>query len=129
MKASILRQAGFCRAALSAAPRVHLASRSSPSAAAFVQAARGSVAQWRPVVPALHRFYSAEAAVSDDLPSSTELITRFADLTKIGVHDKLVASLTQGMKYETMTDVQSQTIAYGLQGKDMYVLSPRSSPS
>ena len=73
------------------------------------------------------RLYSSESAAAaqtyDDAgpASKPELITRFADLSKLGVHPRLVEAITLGMKYETMTDVQSKTINAALNGVDLYV--------
>ncbi|KAK3323442.1 P-loop containing nucleoside triphosphate hydrolase protein [Cercophora scortea] len=121
MKASILRQVGFCRVALSA--RVSIASKTTPSsAAAFVQTARGGVATLRPFSSSLARFYSAESSspASDDrLPSQEGLITKFADLASLGVNEALVRAITKGMGYETMSEVQAATINASLDGKDI----------
>ncbi|KAK8090770.1 atp-dependent rna helicase protein [Apiospora phragmitis] len=71
------------------------------------------------------RLYSSESAAAaepndDASPASTpQLITRFADLSKLGVHPRLVDAITNGMKYETMTDVQSKTINAALNGVDL----------
>ena len=48
-------------------------------------------------------------------------ITKFADLTSLGVHQKLLDTITRGMGYEKMTDVQSKTINSALLGKDLCV--------
>ncbi|OAA58060.1 dead box RNA helicase [Niveomyces insectorum RCEF 264] len=47
------------------------------------------------------------------------LVTQFADLASLGVHENLVRSLTQTLGYDTMTPVQSMTISPALAGKDM----------
>ncbi|CAK7228160.1 hypothetical protein SCUCBS95973_006786 [Sporothrix curviconia] len=52
-------------------------------------------------------------------PESPGLITRFADLSKLNVHGAIINSLTQRMRYENMTQVQSMTIAPALEGKDI----------
>ncbi|KAK8080513.1 DEAD/DEAH box helicase [Apiospora hydei] len=70
------------------------------------------------------RLYSQSAAAAqtyDDAgPASTpRLITKFADLDKLGVHPRLVEAITHGMKYEDMTDVQSKTINAALNGVDL----------
>ncbi|KAK3688572.1 P-loop containing nucleoside triphosphate hydrolase protein [Podospora appendiculata] len=129
MKASILRQAGFCRVALprslSLSARVSIAARAAPSsAAAFVQTARGGVAQLRPFSNSLARFYSAasesSSPASDDLlPSQHGRVTKFADLASLGVHEALVRSITEGMGYETMSEVQAATVNASLDGKDI----------
>lgn len=71
------------------------------------------------------RLYSSEAAAaapeqSADAPQQKSgPISRFEDLRTLGVHDNLVNSITMGLKYETMTDVQSKTIEPALKGMDM----------
>ncbi|KAK6853195.1 DEAD/DEAH box helicase [Apiospora arundinis] len=70
------------------------------------------------------RLYSSQSAAAaqtydDAAPSKPELITRFADLSKLGVHPRLIEAITQGMKYESMTDVQSKTINAALNGVDL----------
>lgn len=73
----------------------------------------------------LPRFYSSEsAAVREDEgagqgESSSGLVTRFADLVKLGVDPNLVQALTKGMGYETMTEVQSLTINPAMKGVDL----------
>ncbi|KAI1505296.1 ATP-dependent RNA helicase mss116 [Biscogniauxia marginata] len=71
------------------------------------------------------RLYSSEsAAVREDQPdeysgASSGLVTQFRDLTKLGVNETLVRALTEGMKYDTMTEVQSLTINPALKGVDL----------
>ncbi|KAI0132538.1 DEAD/DEAH box helicase [Xylariales sp. AK1849] len=71
------------------------------------------------------RFYSAEFAAqrSDDVGAHDQhqsgLITKFADLSTLDVHPKLVSSITENMKYEDMTEVQSMTINAALRGTDL----------
>jgi ATP-dependent RNA helicase MSS116, mitochondrial len=68
------------------------------------------------------RFYSSEAAESTSSPAlreSSELITKFEDLTRLGVDPVLVEALTVGMKYSDMTEVQSMTINSALKGVDL----------
>jgi ATP-dependent RNA helicase MSS116, mitochondrial len=67
------------------------------------------------------RFYSEAAAqqapVEEDGPSSP--VTRFADLTQLGVNSSLVDAITKGMGYESMTEVQSMTINPAMRGIDL----------
>lgn len=79
----------------------------------------------RTLVP---RFYSSEAAAeqrNDSAPAAavvgSQHITRFADLSQLGVHERLLSAITKGMKYEDMTEVQSLTINAALRGTDLYV--------
>lgn len=72
------------------------------------------------------RLYSSEAAAAAAEPSAETsqkaapaLTTRFEDLEKLGVHRNLVDTITKGMKYETMSDVQSKTIEPALKGTDL----------
>ncbi|EFQ27767.1 DEAD/DEAH box helicase [Colletotrichum graminicola] len=71
------------------------------------------------------RRYSSEAAaaVAADPAAKTQEpsgpTTRFADLRKLGVHSSLVSTITDGMKYETMSEVQSKTIEPALKGMDL----------
>lgn len=69
----------------------------------------------------IQRSYSsaAAAAESDNGGRPSGLITRFADLSTLGVHQSLITAITNGLGYETMTDVQSMSINPALQGKDM----------
>lgn len=71
------------------------------------------------------RLYSSEAAsaaaapVVEDEGNASGLTTKFADLTKLGVHPTLVDTITHRMRYENMTDVQSKTIEPALKGMDL----------
>ncbi|KAK1640987.1 DEAD/DEAH box helicase [Colletotrichum phormii] len=71
------------------------------------------------------RLYSSEAAdaaaapVAEDEGKASGLTTKFADLTKLDVHTTLVDTITQRMRYEDMTDVQSKTIEPALKGMDL----------
>lgn len=82
-------------------------------------------ARLRPSVLRLipQRAYSAESAATRENNSqanvSSEIITKFADLPKLGVDQRLVDALTRGMQYETMTDVQTKTINPALRGVDL----------
>lgn len=69
------------------------------------------------------RFYSQEYAVaesqSDDSPASLYDVTRFEDLAKLGVDERIIRAITVDMKYDTMTSVQSLTINPALKGVDL----------
>ena len=67
------------------------------------------------------RHYSAEATATAEKsnPATQGLITKFRDLTQLGVHPALIESITQGMRYESMTDVQALTINSALNGVDL----------
>ena len=72
------------------------------------------------------RAYHAEAgAVEDQVPShlndggSSGKITDFKQLQSLDVHPNLLRVISDDFKYDTMTRVQSATIAPALKGKDM----------
>ncbi|KAI0159719.1 DEAD-domain-containing protein [Xylariaceae sp. FL1272] len=71
------------------------------------------------------RLYSqdSEAAVanrSDEFAAPPNVdVTKFSELGRLGVDERLVQALTQGMGYENMTEVQSMAINPALKGKDM----------
>lgn len=117
MKTSILRHAAACRVALTARP-LQLTARLSPSAFAIAQTPLK--ASYRPV-NSLLRFYSSESAAQQETATPAGRITKFRDLESLGVHNALVRSITEGMRYEDMTEVQSLTINAALAGKDLYV--------
>ena len=118
MKTSLLRQAAATRVALAVRP-AQAAFRASSAALALSRTPRAAAAVYRPA-SSLLRFYSSEsAAPQTDAGAPSGLITRFADLDQLGVHSHIVRSLTQGLGYETMTDVQSMTINAALAGKDV----------
>ncbi|KAK3943880.1 P-loop containing nucleoside triphosphate hydrolase protein [Diplogelasinospora grovesii] len=118
MKSSILRHASVCRVAALGARRVQVAPRASATVRAFSKPTFSATASLRQLSPAI-RFYSSEAAAPAPTEETQELVTKFADLRSLGVHQRLVSAITQGMKYENMTPVQSMTINSGLSGKDI----------
>ena len=76
------------------------------------------------IAPRLHSSYAAatetvEVEAADETAPPSEEITKFADLTKLGVHQKLIDTITKQMQFKSMTDVQTKTINAALQGKDM----------
>jgi ATP-dependent RNA helicase MSS116 len=118
MRTSLLRQAAATRVAFAVRP-AQAASRASSAALALSRTSRSAAAVYRPA-SSLLRFYSSESsAPQTDDGAPSELITRFANLDQLGVHPNVVRSLTQGLGYETMTDVQSMTINAALAGKDV----------
>ncbi|KAK0672277.1 P-loop containing nucleoside triphosphate hydrolase protein [Cercophora samala] len=116
MKTSILRHAAACRVALTARP-LQLTARLSPSAFATITQTPLK-ASYRPV-NSLLRFYSSESAAQQETATPSGRITKFRDLESLGVNNALVRSITEGMKYEDMTEVQSLTINAALAGKDL----------
>ncbi|KAK4151264.1 P-loop containing nucleoside triphosphate hydrolase protein [Chaetomidium leptoderma] len=118
MRTSLIRQAAASRVALAARP-AQAAFRASSAALALSRSSRSATAVYRPV-SSLLRFYSSEsAAPQTSADGASGPVTRFADLSELGVHDRIVRSITQGMGYENMTDVQSMTINAALAGKDV----------
>ncbi|KAI1409679.1 DEAD-domain-containing protein [Hypoxylon sp. FL1857] len=71
------------------------------------------------------RLYSQESAVArpetdiEDLPGGIYNVNRFKDLTKLGVDERIIRAITDDMKYDTMTEVQSLTINPALKGIDL----------
>ncbi|KAI0888924.1 ATP-dependent RNA helicase mss116 [Annulohypoxylon maeteangense] len=70
------------------------------------------------------RLYSSEAAAHpntavEDSPAGIYDVTRFEDLAKLGVDERIIRAITQDMRYDTMTDVQSLTINPALKGVDL----------
>lgn len=119
LKRQLLRQARTCRA-LRASP-------SSLSGLIFNASPKPS-ASYKPAVLAtsisrqiISRNYSSAAAAAETQDGSNQsgLITRFADLSSLGVHPNILKSIVEDMGYESMTDVQSMSINPALQGKDM----------
>ncbi|KAK4126181.1 DEAD-domain-containing protein [Parathielavia appendiculata] len=119
MRTTLLRQAAATRAALAARP-AQAAYRASSAALGLSRPARTAPAAVRRSAASLLRFYSSEsAAPAPSADASSGFITRFADLPQLGVNNQLVHSITKGMGYENMTDVQSMTINAALAGKDV----------
>ncbi|KAH8680897.1 P-loop containing nucleoside triphosphate hydrolase protein [Xylariales sp. PMI_506] len=71
------------------------------------------------------RLYLSEATAeqsennASEPGNSSETIKRFSELGTLGVHPTIVRSITEGMRYEDMTDVQSLTINPALRGLDL----------
>ena len=119
MKTGVMRQARLCRVALQAASRVRIAPRTFPSAlSALSSAPKAVAAPSANALTSLARYYSSAAAASQEAPDSG-LITKFADMADLGVNPRIVKSITEGMGYESMTDVQSRTINAALKGTDL----------
>ena len=113
MKTSLLRQAAAARVVLAVRP-AQAAFRVSPAALALSRSSRNTAAVYRPAT-SLVRFYSSESAASAITGSARSgVVTRFEDLPSLGVHERLVNSITRGM-----TEVQSSTINAALAGRDV----------
>ncbi|KAK2063532.1 DEAD/DEAH box helicase [Colletotrichum caudatum] len=119
------------RQSLRRCARISGASFATPSLRATRPVALKSIAQSSqstlrtPVSINAFRRYSSEAgaAVAAEPAAGAQepsgLTTKFADLPKLGVHKSLVDTITKGMKYETMSEVQSKTIEPALKGMDL----------
>lgn len=122
MKTSLLRQAAARRAVASAAARpIRLALRPSSGLLSLSRPAHPAASLvCRPVGSSLPRFYSSESAAAESTEgASNGPITQFKDMVQLGVHERLVSSITERMGYHNMTDVQSMTINAALAGKDV----------
>ncbi|EOO03895.1 putative dead box rna helicase protein [Phaeoacremonium minimum UCRPA7] len=117
-KRTLARQAGLCSARRVASPALL---RSSIRLQTKPVNRIASISRISAYTPLAVRSYSSATAeqVEQDVGAPSGPITRFADLESLGVHDTLLKAITQDMGYETMTDVQSMTIAPGLAGKDI----------
>lgn len=120
MKTGVMRQARVYRVALQAATRVRIAPRTLPSAlSALSSAPKALAAPSINSLASLARYYSSEAAASNEQDQQPKLVTKFAGLADLGVNPRIVSSITQGMGYEDMTPVQSRTIEAALNGTDL----------
>lgn len=120
LKRQLLRQARACRG-LRASPSSLLALGSglAPRTAAACRPAVLTASISRQLIQRAYSNAAAAAESDNNGGNTTGLITRFADLSALGVHESLISAITQGMGYETMTDVQSMSINPALQGKDL----------
>lgn len=127
-RTSLLRAARLPRAA-SAASSASVVASLRLTTARTAGLAQTAAFQSR-VVPALSnvarfgRSYSTQTATAESVQATQAegengLVTKFADLGRVGVHENLIRSLTQNLRYENMTKVQSMTISPALSGKDM----------
>lgn len=118
LKRQLLRQARTCRA-LRASPSSlsGLIFNASPKASASYKPAVLATSVSRQIIS--RNYSSAAAAEAQDGSNQSGLITRFADLSSLGVHPNILKSIVDDMGYESMTDVQSMSINPALQGKDM----------
>ncbi|KAI0457631.1 DEAD-domain-containing protein [Xylaria acuta] len=74
---------------------------------------------------ALFRLYSIESAAAqanregEFAAVASAPVSRFGELSKLGVNERLVEALTKGMGYDAMTEVQAMAINPALKGSDM----------
>ncbi|GAW20164.1 hypothetical protein ANO14919_096610 [Xylariales sp. No.14919] len=52
-------------------------------------------------------------------PVASAPVTRFSELSQLGVNSRLIQALTRGMGYDAMTEVQAMAINPALKGSDM----------
>ena len=122
-KGAVLRQIRLCRVANTSASIV--------SRPALLPARQWTALAAAPSLPALssaRRGYHGAAAQEtaiESQPVGSQRITKFSELSSVGVHPNLEKAITKGMGYEDMTEVQSMTLNAALSGKDMFVASKR----
>ncbi|POS81249.1 cytochrome-19 [Diaporthe helianthi] len=119
LKRQLLRQARTCRGLRASPSSISgLIFNASPKPSASYRPAVLSTSISRQIIS---RNYSSAAAAteSQDGGNQAGLVTRFADLTTLGVHPNIIKSLVDDMRYETMTDVQAMSITPAMQGKDI----------
>ncbi|KAF4126737.1 ATP-dependent RNA helicase MSS116, mitochondrial [Geosmithia morbida] len=124
---------GLRRCARPASSISSAVSMARPRAVAFAQS-NAATASVRSVIPmsrlsAIYsRAYSTETSAAeatsptDDAatpPKAGGMVMEFKNLESIGVHPKLIESITQGLGYENMTPVQAKTINPALKGTDI----------
>lgn len=64
--------------------------------------------------------YDESGEATESMPAATpDELVRFEELSDAGVHPNLISAITQGMGYDTMTQVQAKTINSALKGTDM----------
>ncbi|KAH8879697.1 DEAD-domain-containing protein [Thozetella sp. PMI_491] len=120
---TLSRHAGLCRRVVLAAPPTRLVSQAT-SIPGIQTRAIGPRLVYRALSSQPHRFSPADAAASVPIPDESvagapKEVTRFTELRDLGFDDRLVESITSGMKYEQMTQVQSMTINEAMAGKDL----------
>ncbi|KAI1133104.1 DEAD-domain-containing protein [Nemania abortiva] len=108
-------------------PAVAVAQNARSESLAILRQTSSSQPALRRLVPrhALFRLYSSQSAAAQAnregefaaVPSAP--VTRFSELAQLGVNERLVQALTQGMGYDAMTEVQSMAINPALKGTDM----------
>lgn len=120
-KRQLLRQARVCRALrTSPSSLLALGSGAAPKPSTTYKSAILATSVSRQIIArAYSSASSAEQSENDGKPSGR--LTRFADLASLGVHENIIRTIVDDMKYENMTDVQSMSINPALNGKDMYV--------
>lgn len=120
LKRQLLRQARTCRA-LRASPSSlsGLIFNASPKPAASSKPALLATSISRQIISRNYSSAATAAAEARDGSNQSNLITKFADLSSLGVHPNILKSIVDDMGYESMTDVQSMSINPALQGKDM----------
>ncbi|KAJ8119844.1 hypothetical protein ONZ43_g3294 [Nemania bipapillata] len=124
-KASIQRQARLSHVARRLST-VSVARNARPETLANLRQASSQPAL-RHLAPrlALSQLYSTQSAIAqanregEFAPVPSAAVTRFSELSQLGVNERLVQALTEGMGYDAMTEVQSMAINPALKGTDM----------
>jgi ATP-dependent RNA helicase MSS116, mitochondrial len=127
-KQSVAREARLIsRLAISSpaiCPSTHLRFVARPLSVARTYSSRPTILRTAALLRSRNYATEATAEAVDEVEAATPggpgRPKRFTELLNMGVHPNLVRQITDGMKYETMSDVQSLTIVPALSGKDMY---------
>lgn len=69
-------------------------------------------------------FRRQEAVAAAEQDSEAGPITRFDGLEQLGIHNKIVSNITEGLGYVDMTEVQAKTIPVSVSGVDVYITPP-----
>ncbi|KAJ8128470.1 hypothetical protein O1611_g5164 [Lasiodiplodia mahajangana] len=125
-RASIQRQGRLSHVARRF-PTVVVTRNARPESLPIIRQALSSQPALQHSVPrhALFRLYSSQSAAAqanregEFAPVPSAPVTRFSELSQLGVNERLVQALTQGMGYDAMTEVQSMAINPALKGTDM----------
>lgn len=121
--------ASLCRVAQSSSRSALPFSRTSVFASKSIQIPKTAIAaRFLHAQPSTRYFHNDQEQVydpKDDIIARSnedvEIITKFQDLADKGlVHPAIIKEITETMGHETMTDVQTLTIAETLKGTDVY---------
>jgi ATP-dependent RNA helicase MSS116, mitochondrial len=118
LKRQLLRQARTCRGLRASSSASGLLFNASPKPSASCRPAVLATSVSRQIIARNYQSAAARAEPGDGSNQSA-LVTRFADLSSLGVHPNIIKSIVDDMGYESMTDVQAMSVNPALQGKDM----------
>lgn len=106
--------------AVTSAPRIASTRPSLLSASIRNPSAPFAVCRTLHVSSQLRNYAAAYQVESSDAAPEDKNITKFDELSEYGmVHPNVINAITQGMKINTMTEVQTETINQALQGIDL----------